>query len=227
MYKRRYNIKYKGILNYFKRRLHYKIQLKKVIGVIIILIFILILKIMNNSISSNIIQIIDNGINYEFSIKKDGKIIIDYGKKLLMLPEKTLSVLNISNSTKYQPPIEGVIYSPFGETRYLDGRTTFNNGVDIIPNEDKEPISIEEGFVKVIEDKGTKGYFVTIEHEGMVTVYGYLVSVYIKEGEEVGKGTKIGTLGTNKDGNKYLHFEIWIEGSPVDPLNHVDFKDKL
>ncbi|MCF6465369.1 murein hydrolase activator EnvC family protein [Clostridium sp. Cult2] len=227
MYKRRYNIRYKGILNYLKRRFHYKRQLNKIIGVLIILILILILKILNNSISSNIIQIIHNGINYEFSIKKDGKVILDYGKKILMIPEKTLSVLNITNSSKYSPPIEGVIYNPFGETRYLDGRTSFNNGIDIIPDEEKEPISIDKGVVKSIEDRESKGYFVTIEHDDIVTVYGYLVSVYVTEGETVEMGTKIGTLGTNKDGNKYLHFEVWVEGLPENPINYVNFKKKL
>lgn len=181
----------------------------------------------NNSISSNIIQIIYNSINYEFSIKKDGKLIIDYGKKLLMLPEKTLSVMNITNSTKYPPPIQGTIYNPFGETRYLGGRTIFNNGIDIIPDGDKEPVSIDKGIVKSIEDRGTKGYFVTVEHENMETLYGYLVSVYVKEGEEIELGTKIGTLGTNRDGNSYLHFEVWIEDTPVDPLDYVNFKKKL
>ena len=100
-----------------------------------------------------------------------------------MIPEKALSVININNSTKYPPPIEGVIYNPFGETRYLDGRTVFNNGVDIIPDEEKEPISIEKGVVKAIEDRKSKGYFVSIEHDNIVTVYGYLVSVYVKEGK--------------------------------------------
>ncbi|CCQ92612.1 exported hypothetical protein [[Clostridium] ultunense Esp] len=227
MYRKRYNIRYKGILNILKKRLHYKRQLNKVIAVLIILILILLLKVINNSISSNIIQIIHNSINHEFSIKKDGKMIIDYGKKLLMLPERTLSVLNITNSTKYPPPIPGTIYNPFGETRHLDGRTIFNNGIDIIPDGEKEPVSIEKGIVKSIEDRGTKGYFVTVEHENMETLYGYLALVYVKEGEEIELGTKIGTLGTNKNGNSYLHFEVWIEGTPVDPLNYVNFKNKL
>ena len=61
----------------------------------------------------------------------------------------------------------------------------------------------------------------------MITVYGYLVSVYVMEGQKVVQGTKIGSLGTNKDGNKYLHFEIWIDNRPVDPSNHVNFSQKL
>ncbi len=210
-----------------KRRFHYKVKLNQIIAVLIILVLLLILKRLNNNTSSNIIQIIDKGINYEFSVKKDGKIIWDYCKKLISLPEKALAVLNIKENDKYIPPIEGAIYSPFGEVKYLDGSTSFNNGVDVIPKEDKEPVSIDKGVVLKVEDKNTKGYFVTVQNETMSTVYGYLTKVYVKEGEKVEQGTKIGTLGTNKDGNKYLHFEIWIDESPVNPSDYVKFMRKL
>lgn len=225
--RRRNSIRYKEIINYFKRRLHYKRQVNKIIFVLVALILILILKRLNNSISSNIIQIIDNSINYEFSVKKDGKVILDQGKKLLMLPEKTLSVLNIKQEPKYIPPIEGTIYKPFGGNRQLGGNTNFNNGVDIIPKEEKEPISIEKGIVKDIEDRGSKGYYVIVEHESITTIYGYLTKVYVEKGEEVIQGTKIGSLGTNKDGNKYLHFEIWVEGVPVNPVDYIKFNTKI
>ena len=41
------------------------------------------------------------------------------------------------------------------------------------------------------------------------------------------KKEKIGSLGTNKDGNKYLHFEIWVDGSSVNPSSYVKFMKKL
>ncbi len=227
MNRRKHSVRYKGILKYIKGRFHYKVKLNQITIVLIILVLILILKRLNNSISSNIIQIIDNGINYEFSVKKDGKIILDYGKKLISLPEKALSALNIKEDNKYIPPIEGAIYKPFGEVKYLDGTSTFNNGVDIIPKEDREPVSIDKGVVIKVEDRNTKGYFVTIEHENMTTVYGYLTKVYVEKGEKIDEGTKIGSLGTNKDGNKYLHFEIWVDGSSVNPSSYVKFMKKL
>ncbi|WP_236909274.1 murein hydrolase activator EnvC family protein [Clostridium sp. Cult3] len=227
MERKRYTNRYKGVKVFLSKRLHYKRQINKILYVLIILVFLLLLKRLNNSLTSNIIQIIDRGINHEFSFKKDGKKILDYSKGLLKLSEKTLEVLNIKNESKYMPPIEGAIYSPFGQVKHLDGSTTFNNGIDIIPKEGKEPVAIEKGLVTKIEDRKTKGYFVTIQHENMTTVYGYLIKVYLSEGEEILSGAKIGTLGTNKDGNKYLHFEIWLDGVPVNPLEYVKFNRKL
>lgn len=194
---------------------------------LIILVLILILKKINNKLTSNVIQIIHKGINYEFSVKEDGKKFLDYSKGLLEFSGKTLEALNIKNEPKYPPPIEGTIYSPFGEVKHLDGSVTFNNGIDIIPIDNREPISIDKGIVSRIEDRKTKGYFVTIKHDNMTTVYGYLIEVYLAEGEEVIPGSKIGTLGTNKDGNKYLHFEIWIDGVPKNPMEYIKFNNRI
>ena len=223
MNRRRYTRRHNGILMFLRNRLHYSLKIKQIICVVIILLLIFMLKLLNNSISSNVIQIIDNSINYEFSFKEDGSKILGYGKKLTKLSQDALSVFKIKNNPKHQPPIQGSIYNPFGETVYLDGRTSFHEGVDIIPSEEKEPVSIEKGIVRKVEDKSTKGYFVTIEHETMTTVYGYLISAYVSEGEEVEKGTKIGNLGTNKDGNKYLHFQVWVDDEPVNPASYVSF----
>lgn len=217
-----YKKSYRGIISFIKRRFNPKRQLTSVVGVLIILVLLLLLKILNNSITDNIIQIIDNSINYEFSLKEDGKEMLNYGKKILKFPEKALTVFNIGGIDKYPPPIEGNIYKPFGEIKYLDGSTDFSNGLDIIPISEKDPIAIENGLITKVEDKDAKGYFVTIEHEEFVTVYGYLTNVYVKENEKISQGDKIGTLGTSKDGNMYLHFELWVDNSPTNPLNYID-----
>lgn len=227
MTKKMYSNRNKGIKNFFRKRFYYKRQLKRFICILIILSLILILKMINNKLTSNVIQIINKGINYEFSIKEDSKRVLNYSKKLLELSEKTLEALNIKNKPIYSPPIEGAIYNPFGEVKHLDGSISFNNGVDIIPKDEKEPIVIEKGVVSKIEDKNTKGYFVTIQHENMTTVYGYLIEVYLSKGEKVNPGDKIGSLGTNKDGNKYLHFEIWMDGVPVNPMEYVKFSKSI
>jgi len=223
MNRRAYNRRYRGIVSFLKFRFNLQRQLKSIVGVIIILILLLFLKMLNNSISDNIIQLIDKGLNYRVSLKRDGEILLNYGKKLLTFPERALTVFNFTGTIKYRPPIKGTIYKPFGEIKYLDGRTDYNNGIDIIPKEGKEPVSIENGIVEKIEDKGTKGYFVTVEHEGFKSVYGYLTKIYVNEGEEIDAGTKIGTLGTSRDGNMYLHFELWVDDSPVNPLDYLDF----
>lgn len=226
MNRRRYSRGNNTIWKFIRNRIRYSLNIRQIICVILILFIILILKLLNNSISTNVIQIIDRGINYEFSIKEDGDRILGYSKKLMKLSQDALSVFKLGDRSRYKPPIKGSIYNPFGETVYLDGKTSFNEGVDIIPNDDKEPVAIQKGVVKKVEDRDAKGYFVTIEHEDMTTVYGYLISTYVSKGEQVEEGDKIGSLGTNKDGNKYLHFQVWINGKPVNPTDYIDFQKK-
>ena len=135
MERKRYTNRYKGVKVFLSKRLHYKRQINKILYVLIILVFLLLLKRLNNSLTSNIIQIIDRVINHEFSFKKDGKKILDYSKGLLKLSEKTLEVLNIKMNLNI--PLLRALYTPFGQVKHLDGSTTFNNGVDIIPKEEK------------------------------------------------------------------------------------------
>ena len=227
MKRSRYNKNFKSGMNFLKHRLNFKRQLNRIIYVLAILILLLLLKRLNNSISSNIIEIIDNSINHKVNIKEDSKLIMDYSKEILKLPEKALTVLNLENNSKYIMPIEGTIYSPFGEIKYLDGNNKFNNGIDIMPSEDKEAVAIDNGVVLSIEDRKSKGYYITIKHQEIISVYGYLVKTYVNVGDEVAQGTKLGSLGTNKDGNKYLHFEIWKDEEPVDPTKYIKFNKRL
>ncbi|NLJ77733.1 MAG: M23 family metallopeptidase [Tissierellia bacterium] len=226
MNRKRYGRTNNNILRFIKNRIRYGLNMKQVACVLVILLIIFILKLLNNSISTNIIQIIDKGINYEFSIRDDGNRILGYSKQMMRISQDALSVFRTGTSHKHAPPIKGSIYNPFGETVYLDGRTSFNEGVDIIPSDEKEPIAIRDGMVKKVEDRDTKGYFVTIEHEDMTTVYGYLISAYVSKGDRVKEGDRIGSLGTNKDGNKYLHFQVWVDGEPVNPTNYIEFQKK-
>ena len=231
MYKRTYNYKgkarYKGIINYIKGRFNLRSQFIKLVGALIILMLLLFLRFLNTSISNNIIQIVENSINYEFSLREDGARIMEYSKRFLRLPERALTTFNlpdISDTGNFPLPIDGTIYKPFGEIKYISGKTDYNKGIDILVQDENEPVAIDEGLVRNIEYIDGKGYFVTIEHQEFDTVYGYLADVNIGEGEEVSQDTQIGSLGVNsKDGKKYLHFEILIEGKPVNPLNFIDY----
>lgn len=208
-------------------RFHYKRQLNRIICVLAILVLLLLIKRLNTKISSNIIQIVDRSIHYRVNIREDGKAMVNFSKKLLKYPKKTLEVLNIGNNPHYIPPIDGAVYTPFGEIKYIDGSTKFNTGVDIIPKEDKEAVAIDKGVVIGIEARGSKGYYISVQHENIISVYGYLVNTYVEEGDSIKQGDKIGTLGTNKDGNKYLRFEIWENGQAVNPLKYVKLNKSL
>jgi len=67
------------------------------------------------------------------------------------------------------------------------------------------------------------GGMIEIDHgNGMVSLYAHLSSTRVHQGEPVKAGEVIGRIGhTGKATGDHLHFEIRINGQPVNPLNYV------
>lgn len=74
----------------------YNRQLNKIIFVLILLIFIFMIKIMNTTSTKNIIEIIETNINYNFSLKSDGKKSVEYIKKLIVRTKDSIEIFNIN-----------------------------------------------------------------------------------------------------------------------------------
>ncbi len=75
------------------------------------------------------------------------------------------------------------------------------------------------GQVTVAGWLGGYGNCVMIDHgDGVVTVYGHLSEVTVSVGEYVDQGERVALSGnTGRSTGPHLHFEIRINGSPVDP----------
>lgn len=67
------------------------------------------------------------------------------------------------------------------------------------------------------------GNYVTLEHDdGSRTVYGHLSEIYVEPGQRVDAAEPLGALGcTGHSTGTHLHFELWIGGAPVDPLDYL------
>lgn len=68
------------------------------------------------------------------------------------------------------------------------------------------------------------GNIVIIEHiTDMKTLYGHLENIRVKENQQVSQGEIIGQLGsTGISTGPHLHFEVWRNGRPVDPVNELN-----
>lgn len=63
------------------------------------------------------------------------------------------------------------------------------------------------------------GQLVIIKHnETYLSAYGHTQSVAIREGDAVGAGQKIATMGAGPQGSPMLYFEIRVNGAPSNPL---------
>lgn len=67
------------------------------------------------------------------------------------------------------------------------------------------------------------GLYVKVEHkDGIVSLYAHLQSFEVREGQEVTQGQSLGKSGnTGFSTGAHLHFELHMNGSPVDPLGQL------
>lgn len=98
-----------------------------------------------------------------------------------------------------------------------------SNGIRIAgkPN---QTINAAEGGLVVYQGSGLNGYgnVVIIKHNnGLLSAYGFLSKAVVKEGQQVKKRQKIGTVGYGNNKELMLHFEVRRGGKPVNPLGYI------
>lgn len=84
------------------------------------------------------------------------------------------------------------------------------------------PIHASDGGTVILAKwNGAYGNCIKIDHGGnVVTLYGHCSAIYVSEGETVFKGQTIGAVGsTGRSTGPHCHFEVFINGSNVDPAS--------
>lgn len=188
----------------------------KITAVILIILVVSLLKKINFRQTNILLGIIKDNIQYEFSIRNDGKKIYGRIREIVGNSKEILNVFNPFDSDKYPSPIKGSVYKSYNKNSNL--------GIDIRAESDEEPLFIMEGIITDIVKKDKQGYFVTVKSDNIDFTYGYFLKVYLSKGDKVSSGEPIGILGTNIDGRRYLRFEAWVDDLPVDPLNYIEIK---
>ncbi len=118
--------------------------------------------------------------------------------------------------TPYGMPVKGIL------TR---GYTASHRAVDIAAQTGTPVISPANGIVVKVTYNKRFGNLVVVSHGDIYrTVYGHLEKVFVKPGDIVKKGDLIGLVGnTGLSTGPHLHYEIWKNGRPVNPLNYISF----
>ncbi len=117
-------------------------------------------------------------------------------------------------------PTSGKITSPFGK-RW--GR--LHKGLDISNNIGTKIYAAGNGVVLESRYSYSYGHSILIEHKnGFKTRYAHLSKRLVKKGEEVSQEDLIGLMGnTGTSYGSHLHYEIYYNNKPIDPLKITDY----
>ena len=99
-------------------------------------------------------------------------------------------------------------------------------GIDITLPENSPIYSVSAGRVIFSEWTTETGYVIIIEHlNGLISSYKHNSSLSKSQGDYVSRGEVIGFSGNTGSltSGPHLHFELWFEGEPVDPLSFIEF----
>jgi murein DD-endopeptidase MepM/ murein hydrolase activator NlpD len=115
-------------------------------------------------------------------------------------------------------PVNGPITSPFG---WRWGR--MHEGIDIGVGYGTPIHAAAAGTVVYCGWMSGYGNLVAIDHGGGIsTAYGHQSSIAVGCGQTVGQGDVIGYVGcTGHCFGPHLHFEVRVNGTPVDPLGYL------
>jgi murein DD-endopeptidase MepM/ murein hydrolase activator NlpD len=115
---------------------------------------------------------------------------------------------------------DATLSSPFGyrPDPFL-GRPALHPGVDLVQPYGAEIRATAEGRVIHAGPMGGYGNAVDVDNgNGIVTRFGHMSEVLAHEGEAVKAGDVIGRLGsTGRSTGPHLHYEVRLDGEPVDP----------
>jgi murein DD-endopeptidase MepM/ murein hydrolase activator NlpD len=117
------------------------------------------------------------------------------------------------------PPVNGTI-----SERYDSEKRHF--AVDVVAPKDTPVKAVANGMVIFSEWTADTGYVIILEHkDGLLSVYKHNGSLSKVQGDIVRAGEVIASVGNTGEftTGPHLHFEIWDNGTPVNPMNFIDF----
>jgi murein DD-endopeptidase MepM/ murein hydrolase activator NlpD len=116
-------------------------------------------------------------------------------------------------------PISGLISDRFDIKRG-------HYGVDIVAKTNEPVKTIADGMVVFASWTQDSGYVIIIQHKGnLISVYKHNAELYKKVGNFVNAGEIIAIVGNSGEltSGPHLHFELWYNGSPLNPEEFVTF----
>jgi murein DD-endopeptidase MepM/ murein hydrolase activator NlpD len=151
---------------------------------------------------------------------------LDDGRERLRLIEAALIEANAKRQlTPSASPAPGAgLTSRFGwRPDPFNGQTAFHEGLDFAAAAGSPIVAAAGGIVVASELRPQYGNMIEIDHgNGLVTRYGHASRRWVKVGDVVARGARIGDVGsTGRSTGPHLHFEVRLGGVAQDPAKFL------
>jgi murein DD-endopeptidase MepM/ murein hydrolase activator NlpD len=138
---------------------------------------------------------------------------------LFSSPEVPVLRSSVANNLTFFTPLKGIITNEFNLLNK-------HYGVDLVANKDEAIKASQDGTVIFAAWTVETGYVIALQHAGnIITVYKHNSVLLKHEGAYVRAGEPIAVIGETGEQSTgpHLHFELWINGNPVNPKDYVIF----
>jgi len=116
-------------------------------------------------------------------------------------------------------PVKGIVTNSFNQKND-------HLGTDIVADKDMVVAATLEGTVTMANWTLKTGYVIQIQHaNNILSVYKHNAELLKDVGDHVKAGEAIAVIGNSGElsSGPHLHFELWQDGSPLDPENYIVF----
>jgi murein DD-endopeptidase MepM/ murein hydrolase activator NlpD len=123
-------------------------------------------------------------------------------------------------SSNFIQPVEGVLTTPYGYTRYVNGKyDSSHRAIDLAAKEGTPIKATNDGIVALADSLYLTGNSIYLDHGmGLFSQYAHMSELRVKTGDKVKKGDIIGLVGTTGfSTGPHLHFTFWANNVPVNP----------
>lgn len=131
---------------------------------------------------------------------------------------------SLLNATPNIKPARGWLTSRFGyRVSPFSGKSVLHAGLDIAAAPGSPVYAPADGVIVYASYDESYGKLVTVDHGyGVVTRFAHLSQIYVQAGQKVNKWDVMAAVGnTGRSTGPHLHYEVRINGTPVDPANYI------
>lgn len=182
-------------------------------------------EVQENSETSNEVQEGGIGGGEDENLVENTQVEQTATQPVVQLSQMELDAKEIKEKYSMILPLTGyTTTSRYGPRTPTDIVSANHKGIDIGANEGTVFVAAMSGTVTIASGEGSYGNHIFIENGDVITVYAHCKTLYVKQGDKVEQGQKIGEVGqTGNATGPHLHFEIRKSGRTVDPEYILQF----